>query len=82
MGGIFSSPSPPPPPPVSEEETRRSQQLDAEEKRESKPIASRRKSRRGRSARLLMSVVRAAPEVTGQAQQLASKLGGSRNPRG
>jgi hypothetical protein len=31
---------------------------------------------------LLMSVVRAAPEVTGQAQQLASKLGGSRNPRG
>ena len=67
---------------MSEEETRRSQQLDAEEKRERKTIASRRKSRRGRSARLLMSVVRSAPEITGQVQQMATKLGGTRNPRG
>ena len=29
-----------------------------------------------------MSVVRSAPEVTGQAQQMATKLGGTRNPRG
>ena len=83
MGGIFSKPSPPPPPKTDPEEERRAQALDAEEKRERKSIASRRKSRSGRSARVLMSVARASDIAgSGQGQQaLNNTLGGVRNPR-
>lgn len=83
MGGIFSKPSPPPPPKTDPEEERRAQALDAEEKRERKSIASRRKSRSGRSARVLMSVARSS-DIAGQqggATPLGNTLGGVRNPR-
>ena len=82
MGGIFSKPSPPPPPKTDPEEERRAQALDAEEKRERKSIASRRKSRSGRSARVLMSVARSS-DIAGQqgSAPLGNTLGGVRNPR-
>ena len=82
MGGIFSKPSPPPPPKTDPEEKRRAEALDAEEKRERKSIASRRKSRSGRSARVLMSVARSS-DIAGQqgATPLGNTLGGVRNPR-
>ena len=84
MGGFFSKPAPPPPPPPTEpEEERREQQLEAEEKRERRTIASRRKSRKGRSARVLMSVARTS-DLAQEGQQMAglnNKLGGVRNPR-
>ena len=82
MGGIFSKPSPPPPPKTDPEEERRAQSLAAEERRERKSIASRRRSRSGRSARVLMSVARAS-DIAGQsgAAPLSNTLGGVRNPR-
>lgn len=85
MGGLFSKPSPPPPPKVDPEVERREEQLEQQEKTERTKVASRRKARRGRAARVLMSVARRS-DVTNQQQgnvqtALNNTLGGVRNPR-
>lgn len=85
MGGLFSKPSPPPPPKVDPEIERREEALEQQEKTERTKVASRRKSRRGRSAAGLMSQARRS-DVTNQQPgnvqtALNNTLGGVRNPR-